>query len=215
MASHVDVAVGDDGHDLVLFNLGSAATPAYLSVDEVTERAFLDPAAQLLLKRKMIELAFVYTGWGPDRGELLHHWRKWHIHRGLYSTEGTDVKPKIREIAEKYFKSRTNEYSAKWKSQGIWTNRKDGKFCVLCGVEERPENREGHKVTSVPWAAEVAAKEDWNGEFTPHGELLCNQHLTATVTQSFNDQNFTTAEAKNLLKVVEDLIKERQQTENN
>jgi hypothetical protein len=71
-----------DSTSLVQFNIGSAAAPACISASETMNKGFVDAAAQALIKKNMIELGFVYTGWGP-RGELLHVWYSRYAHSGI------------------------------------------------------------------------------------------------------------------------------------
>jgi hypothetical protein len=79
----------------------------------------LELAAQILIKRKMVELGFVHTGFGPNRGLLPHKSYSWITPSGLFNE---DMDRKLRNAAENDLKQCVEDWSTQWKKQAAWSN---------------------------------------------------------------------------------------------
>jgi len=187
------VIIEDDESNLVKFNLGTDNAPATLCVNMHNPRVTLEPAAQILIKKKMIELGFVHTGWGPDRGQLQHRWWSCWEASQLYDEA---VDKDTRKLAQNYLEDRVKEWSNVYKHIAAWTNT--GKFCQLCGTVQ-PENREGQAVVFAEWAHEQAGMANWNGELVAPGDIFCASHLVQVIKDSKKYQKFTQAEKSEII----------------
>ena len=187
--------------ELIKFNIGTPEHPAYLCCDSSMKSCTIEPAAQVLTKKKMIELGFVHPGWGPNHGKLLHDWYTWHVDSRLYD-ETTDAKIRARVL--KYRKECIKNYSDQFKKRGARTNREDVQFCRTCGVKT-PEFQEGHTVIFADWAKAQAADPNWNGVLSPPGEMLCHYHMVNCVAKSVESLHYTDDERHRIRDFIESL----------
>ena len=127
-------------------------------VNKAKSRVTIEYAARVLIKKKMLELGYAYTGWGPTPGPLIHEWRDWHSHTGLYSGE---LSEEVTRDVLQYLNDRVKAWSQEFFDIGAFGFGSIG-FCVGSHTREMFKNK--YIVHVAEWAVDQSLKTDWNGE---------------------------------------------------
>lgn len=144
-------------------SLDDLAVASWSSIDP--EKIVFNTAAENIVKKQMVVLAFFHSGIGPDRVNTSHKWRDW-LH-------GLDFdNPNIPSQASKAFdgkmQSLVSGWSTQFKDQGVWTDKTVYSTSVVprsSATERRIRASEGSKVRVMQWAIDEVNAPAWNGKF--------------------------------------------------
>ena len=177
------------------FNIGGDDHPALITYSPISQQTIVSDEAKVLIKKQMVLLAFVYTGRGPQKGLLIHNWRKWHAHSGMYDE---DDKPEdARVAAENAMKKVVKQYSDQFFTHGVCTDVKE--FCVVDGKTATKKDAEKQIINIAPWAIVQVEAEGWDGEFKIPGDALCFKHLSMAMQYSSRVNQFSRDDFRKLL----------------
>ena len=177
------------------FNIGTNDQPALMTYSPITKQTHVSDEAKVLIKKWMILLSFVYTGRGTQKGLLIHSWRAWHAHSGMYDED--DKPADARLSAEAAMKRLVKQYSDQFFAHGICTDGPE--FCVVDGKPASKKESEKREVRFAGWAFVQAAHDDWDGELVVPDDALCFEHLKMTLQYSSIVNQYDKAEFQQVL----------------
>ncbi|KAK5100183.1 hypothetical protein LTR70_001828 [Exophiala xenobiotica] len=107
-------------------------------------------------------LGYIFSGWSQERGDLLHHWKKWQAEAGLRQS---GVRAEACVDAIDYINNRVKAWSKEWKNKGWWKVT-GTEFCSYCGLPDIKDLSENVGIEFQSALIDAAAQDDWDGNFT-------------------------------------------------
>lgn len=145
-------------------------------------KVFINDEAQLLMKRKMIELRYIHSGLGPSgpKAKIL-----WYEFLADFGIRGSMAGERVKKDVFLAISSFVTAMSQVWSKKRIWSNEPAGKvtFCRFCPAPKAPDDGDGHDVVFMQEAVELAKKDEWNGEFED-SRAMCFDHATKVLEHS-------------------------------
>ena len=122
----------------------------------------LNEQGDILLKQKIIEINYVFSGIASDKGFVVHNFKEWLAAAGLYCDK---VDETARNCCTAYTGQRVKHRSQDWRVEAYW-NLRGLKFCVPCPKPKIDDSVAGQGVVFQEKVMRMAAKPDWDGRLT-------------------------------------------------